>query len=46
MPKDTKFFKGTFAVEFHSPINITDIMKNPLGVFVSDFNITEKITQP
>ena len=46
MPKDTKFFKGTFVVEFHSPVNITDIMKNPLGVFVSDFNITEKITQP
>jgi type IV secretion system protein VirB5 len=46
MPKDTKFFKGTFVVEFHSPSSITDIMKNPLGIFVSDFNITDKITQP
>jgi type IV secretion system protein VirB5 len=46
MPKDEKFYKGTFVVEFHSPTSITDIMKNPLGIFVSDFNITEKITQP
>jgi type IV secretion system protein VirB5 len=46
MLKDEKFFKGTFIIEFHGPASITEIMKNPLGIFVSDFNITEKITQP
>jgi len=44
MPKGERFFKGTFMVEFRSPTNIADIMKNPLGIFVSDFNITERIT--
>jgi type IV secretion system protein VirB5 len=46
MPKDEKFFKGTFTVEFHAPTNISDIMKNPLGIFVSDFDISEKIVKP
>jgi type IV secretion system protein VirB5 len=46
MPKEEHFFKGTFTVEFHAPANISDIMKNPLGIFVSDFNISERITQP
>ena len=44
MPKGERFFKGTFMVEFRSPTNIADIMKNPLGIFISDFNITERIT--
>jgi type IV secretion system protein VirB5 len=46
MPKTEKFYKGTFVIEFHTPSSIADVMKNPLGVFVSDFNITEKISQP
>jgi type IV secretion system protein VirB5 len=46
MPKSEKFFKGTFTVEFHAPANISDIMKNPLGIFISDFDISEKIVQP
>jgi type IV secretion system protein VirB5 len=41
--KEEHSYKGIFIVEFHSPASITDIMKNPLGVFISDFNITEKI---
>jgi type IV secretion system protein VirB5 len=45
MPKNEKFFKGTFVVEFHAPTSISEIMKNPLGIFVSDFNATEKIAQ-
>ena len=44
MLKGERFFKGVFTVEFRSPTNIADIMKNPLGIFVSDFNITERIT--
>ncbi|MCL2103420.1 MAG: type IV secretion system protein, partial [Syntrophorhabdaceae bacterium] len=44
MLKDERFFKGTFIVEFRSPTNIADIMKNPLGIFVSDFNVSERIT--
>jgi type IV secretion system protein VirB5 len=46
LAKGEGFYKGTFVVEFHAPTSIGDIMKNPLGIFVSDFNITEKITQP
>jgi type IV secretion system protein VirB5 len=46
MPKNERFFKGTFTVEFRPPTNITDVMKNPLGIFISDFNISEKIAQP
>ena len=46
MLKDERFYKGTFIVEFRSPTNIADIMKNPLGIFVSDFNVSERITQP
>ena len=42
--KSERFFKGIFTVEFRSPTNIADIMKNPLGIFVADFNISEKIT--
>ena len=45
MPKGEHFYKGTFVVEFHAPTSIGEIMKNPLGVFVSDFNVTEKIAQ-
>jgi len=46
MPRGERFFRGTFMVEFRSPTSIADIIKNPLGIFVSDFNITERITQP
>jgi type IV secretion system protein VirB5 len=41
--KEERFYKGTFEVEFHSPTDIRDIMKNPLGIFVYDFHITEKL---
>ena len=44
--KGEKHFKGMFDVEIHSPTNITDIMRNPLGIFVSDFHVTEKISDP
>jgi type IV secretion system protein VirB5 len=46
MPKSERFSKGTFVIEFHAPESIAEIMKNPLGIFISDFNITEKISQP
>jgi type IV secretion system protein VirB5 len=41
--REERFYKGTFEVEFHSPTDIRDIMKNPLGIFVYDFHITEKL---
>jgi type IV secretion system protein VirB5 len=41
--KEERFYKGMFEVEFHSPTDIVDIMKNPLGIFVYDFHITEKL---
>ena len=41
--KEERFYKGMFEIEFHSPTDIRDIMKNPLGVFVYDFHITEKL---
>jgi type IV secretion system protein VirB5 len=41
--KEERFYKGTFEVEFHSPTDIRDIMKNPLGIFIYDFQITEKL---
>jgi type IV secretion system protein VirB5 len=41
--KEERFYKGMFEVEFHSPTDIREIMKNPLGIFVYDFHITEKL---
>jgi type IV secretion system protein VirB5 len=41
--KEERFYKGMFEIEFHSPTDIRDIMKNPLGIFVYDFHITEKL---
>jgi type IV secretion system protein VirB5 len=41
--REERFYKGTFEVEFHSPTDIRDIMKNPLGIFIRDFHITEKL---
>lgn len=41
--KGERFFKGTFEVEIHSPTDIKEIMRNPLGIFISDFHITEKL---
>lgn len=38
-----RFFKGTFVVEMNPPTDIKEIMRNPLGVFVSDFHVTEKL---
>ena len=38
------FFKGVFLIEMRPPTNVSEIMLNPLGVFVSDFDITEKIS--
>jgi type IV secretion system protein VirB5 len=45
LAKGERFFKGTFIVEFRSPTSIADVMKNPLGVFIADFHVTERITQ-
>lgn len=42
--KGEQFFKGMFVVEMNSPTDIKEIMRNPLGVFVSDFHITEKLS--
>jgi type IV secretion system protein VirB5 len=39
-----RFFKGVFVIDMRPPTNISDIMLNPLGVFISDFDITEKVT--
>ncbi|MDR1377131.1 MAG: type IV secretion system protein [Synergistaceae bacterium] len=44
LAKEEHFFKGTFTVEFRPPTNIADIMKNPLGIFISDFTISERIS--
>ena len=41
--KEERFYKGMFEIEFHTPTDIKDIMKNPLGIFVYDFHITEKL---
>ena len=41
--KGERFFKGMFVVEMNPPTDIKEIMRNPLGVFVSDFHITEKL---
>lgn len=38
-----RFFKGMFVIEMNPPTEIKDIMRNPLGVFISDFHITEKL---
>ncbi|NLL36165.1 MAG: hypothetical protein GX256_01430 [Fretibacterium sp.] len=38
-----RFYKGTFVVEVNPPTDIKEIMRNPLGVFVSDFHVTEKL---
>ena len=42
--KEERFYKGTFVVEISPPTDIKQIMKNPLGIFVSDFNVTEKLS--
>ena len=39
-----RFYRGMFIIEMNPPTDIKDIMRNPLGVFVSDFHITEKLT--
>lgn len=41
--KGERFFKGMFEIEIHSPTDIKEIMRNPLGIFISDFHITEKL---
>lgn len=41
--KGEQFFKGMFVVEMNPPTDIKEIMRNPLGVFVSDFHVTEKL---
>lgn len=40
----TRFYKGVFMIEMRPPTNVSEIMLNPLGIFVSDFDITEKIS--
>jgi type IV secretion system protein VirB5 len=39
-----RFFKGVFLIVMRPPTNVGAIMLNPLGVFVSDFDITEKVS--
>jgi type IV secretion system protein VirB5 len=39
-----RFFKGVFLIEMQPPTNVGEIMLNPLGVFISDFDVTEKIS--
>jgi type IV secretion system protein VirB5 len=38
-----RHFKGVFIIEMNPPTNVSEIMLNPLGVFVSDFDITQKL---
>ena len=38
-----RFYKGTFVMEMNPPTDIKEIMRNPLGVFVTDFHVTEKL---
>jgi type IV secretion system protein VirB5 len=38
-----KSFTGIFEVEVSPPSEIKDIMENPLGLFVTDFNVTEEL---
>ena len=39
-----RFYRGMFIIDRNPPTDIKDIMRNPLGIFVSDFHITEKLT--
>jgi type IV secretion system protein VirB5 len=39
-----RFYKGIFIIEMRPPTSVSEIMLNPLGVFISDFDITEKIS--
>ncbi|MDR1621690.1 MAG: hypothetical protein LBS00_04880 [Synergistaceae bacterium] len=38
-----KSFTGIFEIEVSPPSAIKDIMENPLGLFVTDFNVTEEL---
>jgi type IV secretion system protein VirB5 len=35
-----RFFKGVFIIEMQPPTSVGEIMLNPLGVFISDFDVT------
>lgn len=37
------YYKGMYEIEVNTPTSLRDIMKNPLGVFIHDFHITEKL---
>jgi type IV secretion system protein VirB5 len=39
-----RFYKGVFIIETAPPTSVNEIMLNPLGVFISDLDITEKIS--
>jgi type IV secretion system protein VirB5 len=38
-----KSFAGLFEIEVSPPSEIKDIMENPLGLFVTDFSVTEEL---
>lgn len=38
-----RHYTGRFNIEFRSPTAVGEIMRNPLGIFVRDFHITEKL---
>jgi type IV secretion system protein VirB5 len=38
-----RFYKGMFTVDILAPTKLTEIMRNPLGIFISDFYVTEKL---
>lgn len=37
-PLDTYNMTGLFTIEFHPPTKEEDLMKNPLGLYIKDFN--------
>jgi type IV secretion system protein VirB5 len=41
--KEERFYRGMFEIEINSPTDIKEVMRNPLGIFVRDFHITEKL---
>jgi type IV secretion system protein VirB5 len=41
--QSVKSFTGIFEIEASPPSAIKDIMENPLGLFVTDFNVTEEL---
>lgn len=38
-----RFYIGMFETDVNNPTNLRDIMRNPLGIFIRDFHITERL---